>query len=1222
MRARVVQPARPGAAPTRAPSDARRLDARPAAEAAEQGAPEASFEGAPAPPRGFDFGKVAVLPPRTAGSGASPGPRTDAVTLLRREASAAAAQVDDPAVGAALGRRGGGAPLPDGLRREMEPRLGADFSLVRVHTDETAQRAAVALKARAFTVGEDTFFARGAFAPGDAAGRRLIAHELAHVAQLHEGRVPARAGTMRVSDPAEALEREAQAAAEVATAAAPAAFGRAPVRAPARGISAPADIFRQQTPQQPAPPDPAAMLASLIAMLPQLGRRPDPLAAWLTRQPDEGVPAIPVILDLIEENVGDDRQQQQQRRALRESTRRYADTHARFAQALERQVMKRIEGLQPQLEAAVSSPDATHAEPPAPTGGARTATPAPPARTGATPSAPAASQQGAGQQAAGQQAAGQQGAGQQAAGQQAAGQQAAGQQAASNPPSPPLEHRGVWPEYRDAVVLYAVALWAARNEEPLLRQIPRGRGTEPRFLGRFLRASNFATWRAFALTAYQAARGRLFAARSSAAALRGATSRLGELSNDATLRVTEIGERLVDYHEAEVNRGVDAERALDVNPRRNENAAPLVRHQREHQAPADGSPDTHADLVTREMERLRRPAAPPSNPRSRRPPPPPTPAQLRRREERLSRAEVRLQRLSRLLAERDETLARLLSGFQGIRSLLTEEARQTVWREAMHALAYGVRQPDPVFSSLQRMGRISRRDLARLTLAMEPNLGSALTQRQSHGTLRAGIGGLSSASTYVNHGPGQYDLNCGLNGPVFVVAPQRVNLGIVFGHLGAASATPAPAQNEGATPATPAPAQNEGATPATPSPAQNGGATPVTPAQNEGATPATPAPAQGEGAATPTPSAPPAAHDDDGHDDVPPLADVSPPASDEPDAIDAASRRDPEDEYEYQRSSIRERVNITQAQDRLAKLVHGLLGRTDISAADVRSFANDTGPLPHLRDTMRVFAALFFDDTVTGGADVNGATIAAAQRVAWSLTRAELIRQPPVLRPVGRAALPNVDWSAVWSSVPEGTPLFGSRSLFAAADATEVPADPPWRRPSGQPADLAPRTAAQLPAQLEAQIASLPQNVHDGLSAQIRAGMIRAFSRAVATEPVPQGLVDALRAIMRDAIGRSPADASLSPIGGSYVIVQHTYTRVGHPGEEAQISVYYAHMSSVSAPATVAPGTYLGRAGTSGNAVSAHVHMSIDVRSPRGDGHMNPTTFFEYTPNPPRPRRP
>jgi len=76
-----------------------------------------------------------------------------------------------------------GQPLPRRLRREMEPRFGADFSAVRVHTGEPAARASRRLNAAAFTAGRDVFFGRDRFQPEATAGRELIAHELTHTIQ-------------------------------------------------------------------------------------------------------------------------------------------------------------------------------------------------------------------------------------------------------------------------------------------------------------------------------------------------------------------------------------------------------------------------------------------------------------------------------------------------------------------------------------------------------------------------------------------------------------------------------------------------------------------------------------------------------------------------------------------------------------------------------------------------------------------------------------------------------------------------------------------------------------------------------------------------------------------------------------------------------------------------------------------------------------------------------
>src|SRR5262249_47021098 len=77
--------------------------------------------------------------------------------------------------------------LPAAERSFFETRLGQDFSQVRVHTGEAAAAAAAALRARAFATGNDIVFADGRYDPASDKGRRLLAHELVHVAQQRQG---------------------------------------------------------------------------------------------------------------------------------------------------------------------------------------------------------------------------------------------------------------------------------------------------------------------------------------------------------------------------------------------------------------------------------------------------------------------------------------------------------------------------------------------------------------------------------------------------------------------------------------------------------------------------------------------------------------------------------------------------------------------------------------------------------------------------------------------------------------------------------------------------------------------------------------------------------------------------------------------------------------------------------------------------------------------------
>ncbi len=102
--------------------------------------------------------------------------------MLQREATGAAAHaVAPPIVHRVLG--GAGRQLDPSTRSFMESRFGHDFSHVRIFDDAAAARSARAVAANAYTVGDKIVFNQGRYAPDCASGRRLLAHELAHVVQ-------------------------------------------------------------------------------------------------------------------------------------------------------------------------------------------------------------------------------------------------------------------------------------------------------------------------------------------------------------------------------------------------------------------------------------------------------------------------------------------------------------------------------------------------------------------------------------------------------------------------------------------------------------------------------------------------------------------------------------------------------------------------------------------------------------------------------------------------------------------------------------------------------------------------------------------------------------------------------------------------------------------------------------------------------------------------------
>jgi Domain of unknown function (DUF4157) len=84
-----------------------------------------------------------------------------------------------------------GRPLAPLLRAEMEQRFGVDFGDVRIHTGAAAERFVRGANADAVTVGNRIAFSPGILAPQASAGRRALAHELAHVVQQRRGGAPA-----------------------------------------------------------------------------------------------------------------------------------------------------------------------------------------------------------------------------------------------------------------------------------------------------------------------------------------------------------------------------------------------------------------------------------------------------------------------------------------------------------------------------------------------------------------------------------------------------------------------------------------------------------------------------------------------------------------------------------------------------------------------------------------------------------------------------------------------------------------------------------------------------------------------------------------------------------------------------------------------------------------------------------------------------------------------
>ncbi|MBB5429129.1 hypothetical protein HDG40_007324 [Paraburkholderia sp. JPY158] len=128
---------------------------------------------------------ASTLPARhTVDASQAPANREQQHAQRTRDPDTAPDTLSNHAIGQALGA---GAPLEPQVRAEMEQRFGTSFADVRVHDDERAHRSAAELEAKAYTHGSDIAFSAGRYAPQQADGRQLLAHELAHVVQQRRG---------------------------------------------------------------------------------------------------------------------------------------------------------------------------------------------------------------------------------------------------------------------------------------------------------------------------------------------------------------------------------------------------------------------------------------------------------------------------------------------------------------------------------------------------------------------------------------------------------------------------------------------------------------------------------------------------------------------------------------------------------------------------------------------------------------------------------------------------------------------------------------------------------------------------------------------------------------------------------------------------------------------------------------------------------------------------
>ncbi len=114
--------------------------------------------------------------------------------------------------GVKLPPSGGGRPLPDDLRADMEQSFGQSFGDVRVHEGGAAK----SVGAVAYTQGTDIHFAPGRYKPDTSSGRALVGHELTHVVQQRAGVVASPQGAGAPVNASPELEDEAARAGELA----------------------------------------------------------------------------------------------------------------------------------------------------------------------------------------------------------------------------------------------------------------------------------------------------------------------------------------------------------------------------------------------------------------------------------------------------------------------------------------------------------------------------------------------------------------------------------------------------------------------------------------------------------------------------------------------------------------------------------------------------------------------------------------------------------------------------------------------------------------------------------------------------------------------------------------------------------------------------------------------------------------------------------------------
>lgn len=116
---------------------------------------------------------------------ASQGEKKEEQKIQRKEIAVPASFTAATSVTSAL--NSSSQTLPGHLAYRLGSRMGADFSDTKIHVGNIASRSAKAIRAKAYTLGNHIVFGEGQFRPDTPEGKRLLAHELAHVVQQRNG---------------------------------------------------------------------------------------------------------------------------------------------------------------------------------------------------------------------------------------------------------------------------------------------------------------------------------------------------------------------------------------------------------------------------------------------------------------------------------------------------------------------------------------------------------------------------------------------------------------------------------------------------------------------------------------------------------------------------------------------------------------------------------------------------------------------------------------------------------------------------------------------------------------------------------------------------------------------------------------------------------------------------------------------------------------------------